>query len=347
MKDINEIINLFGNTTLPLLNGSKRLVNINFIFDDSIINLIRYNPNKEYFLKDNNSNEDIITINIDDSYKFFELLTILYNELVNMNDEIFHTTITDFFKLMSTKLFLRMTPYDIENIYEFLERQIEFAKSREFSDYRFSKKVGMYDKYNIDGTLFLNPFCESNQAMTYKLYTEDKIHEHELAKIDYDICYENGSKVCYISAIQNKRGRYTDKKIERSLYKLNKGINSDVHPNQVLPLILFTDLLLEHKIDTIKVPIINPLDYDFHKILGNIEKEMFDLKWKDVKDKEESYFYQFEKETVDHTYQKEDYISYLKTEKLFKLMDRLSLHRDVKLINDIDNNNGFLIYKLM
>ena len=348
-----DAVEKFASYTLPTFKRSDYYPDLNFIFDSSINDLISEIPDhfKENFFIEKNNDPSLLTVDIPDSYSFFELLSEYYNSFYIMSDEVFLTHITGLFELISTKMFLRMVPKDFNNIYTFLNKQIEFTHSREFASYRLPKEIGVYEGVPINAQIVLNAYDESNQAFIYKLY-KDNMHEHELAKIDYEVCYENGSKVVYINAVQNRRGRYIDKKIERSLYKLNKGIeNSNVHPNQLLPLILFMDELRKSDIYIIKVPVINPLDYEYHALMGRYEKKEFDKRWKDKLNEKEfspttSFFYQYEKDYIDHTYLKEDYISYLKTEKLFNLMDRLSMHTDLTLINDLDNNDGNLIYRL-
>ena len=111
------------------------------------------------------------------------------------------------------------------------------------------------------------------------------------------------------------------KKIERSLYKLNKGIESVNHPSFVLALKTFIDMLAKQNIHNIEVPLLEVLNYGYHEITSEKEKIRFSNAWKDGVDDQE--LYDEEKALYDKMVDKQDFISKAKTEDLSNLIFRI------------------------
>jgi len=370
--DFNEAIELFVNTTLPSIKAENEVPNVNFIFDKTSLNLIDYvykNPFKlpnswtpnieerhlELLKLENNMDDNIPTIVIKDGYMFFMNLVRITNEYIRLSREYgFSAHPRSTFMRLSRRIFLRMGIEDFENVEAFLEKQYEFLLSREFEEYKYHTKVGNYKGYDIYGENRLNhTWDETNRHMYFEVYDGEE-HVHDLSRIDYEIRKENNEMVCYIYAVQNISMRKRSKKFERALYSLNKGIeNPNVHPSQVYSVLLFLQELKKKGINKIKVPTLQVLNYRYHELLSEREKERFELKWhKDLLDTydewdeyrktEYAYELEFYKNVVDNM----DYISYLKTEKLFALMDRVVQSEELEQLNDLDNTEDSLVFSL-
>lgn len=370
--EYSEAVELFVNTTLPSIKVENEVPNINFIFDEEGLKIIKsvyekpfklknvWTPNIEErhmeFLKpENNMDENSPTIKIKDGYMFFMYLVRITNNYIRLCREYgFNIPPRSTFMKISRRIFLRMGIEDFENVEEFLKKQLEFLLSREFDEYKNAEKIGEYKGYEIYIKSGLNnTWDETNRHIYFEIFNKEKCVQ-ELARIDYEIRCEGHENVCYIYAVQNIHNRKRDKKFERCLYTLNKGIeNPTVHPTQVFSVLLFLQELKKKGIMKIKVPTLQVLNYRYHEILSEREKERFRLKWhKDLLDtyndwdedikKEYAYELEFYKNVVDNM----DYISYLKTEKLFALIDRCVQHRELQALNDLDTADGNLIFKL-
>lgn len=370
--DFNEAIELFINTTLPSIKAENEVPNVNFIFDKTALNLIKHvyeNPFKlpnswtpdieerhlELLKIENNMDPNIPTIVIKDGYMFFMNLVRITNEYIRLCREYkFSAHPRSAFMRVSRRIFLRMGIEDFQNVELFLQKQHEFLLSREFEEYKYKTKVGEYKGYDIYAENKLNhTWDETNRHMHFEVFDGDE-HIHDLSRIDYEIRSEDDEKVCYIYAVQNTPMRKRNKKFERALYSLNKGIeNPNVHPSQVYSVLLFLKELKKKGIYKIKVPTLQVLNYRYHELLSEREKERFSLKWhKDLLDTydewdeyrktEYAYELEFYKNVVDNM----DYISYLKTEKLFSIIEKAVEKQELESLNDLDSGEGNLVFRL-
>ncbi len=119
-------------------------------------------------------------------------------------------------------------------------------------------------------------------------------------------------------------------------------------------MLLFINLLKEHNITKIKVPILQVLSYRYHELLSEREKENFPKKWnsdalEDLKYLSESRKkyrlkeYKHSLKWYNHIVDKQDVISKLKTENLINLFYRMTNHiPDLKIRNDIDIQGDYL-----
>lgn len=196
----------------------------------------------------------------------------------------------------------------------------------------------------------------TRKAMLWIGNDEDKTHS--LPQIYYDICLEGEQKVCYISAVQNELSRKKIPKVERLLYKLNKDIEEEnVHPNRLYAMKIFLEILKEHKIRNIRIPILHVLNYRYHELLSKEHKEAFEQKW--AKDRIEEFEslngwrlkrtleeYQTDQINCNRFIDKQDLISKLKTENLIHLMLECT-NQDPSLVlrNDVDTNIGYLEFQ--
>lgn len=376
MIDFKELIELFILRTLPSIKSEKEIPNINFIFDNNSIELFNYVMEHPFRKKDvwteditskdleitkeiNNMNPNSNTIIIDDGVSFFDYLTSIVNEHLKLFKEyeyilmIRSTTMS-----LLTRIWLRMDDNDFNDVISFLKKELDFYKDRTLDKYRTEIYISSYEGIDSYAECNINEsWDETTRSMNFRL--ENSGESHTISRVLYDIRSENGIKVCYIYGVQNNLFNITNKRIERKLYKLNKGIdNPKVHPNQLYSLILFLEILKKEGITTIKVPKNQTLSYGYHKILSNNEKSNFKAKWPTKKvrkiyssDDEDSinkrHEYELDKEWFKHIVGKENTIERLKTDKLFELLRRLCLYDpSFEFVGISPNNDEILVYKL-
>lgn len=376
MIDFKELIELFILRTLPSIKSEKEIPNINFIFDNNSIELFNYVMEHPFRKKDvwteditskdleitkeiNNMNPNSNTIIIDDGVSFFDYLTSIVNEHLKLFKEyeyilmIRSTTMS-----LLTRIWLRMDDNDFNDVISFLKKELDFYKDRTLDKYRTEIYISSYEGIDSYAECNINEsWDETTRSMNFRL--ENSGESHTISRVLYDIRSENGIKVCYIYGVQNNLFNITNKRIERKLYKLNKGIdNPKVHPNQLYSLILFLEILKKEGITTIKVPKNQTLSYGYHKILSNNEKSNFKAKWPTKKvrkiyssDDEDSinkrHEYELDKEWFKHIVGKENTIERLKTDKLFELLRRLCLYDpSFEFVGISPNDDEILVYKL-
>lgn len=376
MIDFKELIELFILRTLPSIKSEKEIPNINFIFDNNSIELFNYVMKHPFRKKDvwteditskdleitkeiNNMKPNSNTIIIDDGVTFFDLLTSIVNEHLKLFREYEYTLMTRSTTMsLLTRIWLRMDDNDFNDVISFLRKELDFYKDRTLDKYRTETYISSYEGIDSYAECNINEsWDETTRSMNFRL--ENSGESHTISRILYDIRSENGIKVCYIYGVQNNLFNITNKRIERKLYKLNKGIdNPKVHPNQLYSLILFLEILKKEGITTIKVPKNQTLSYGYHKILSNNERSNFKAKWPAEKvrkiyssDDEDSvskrHEYELDKEWFKHIVDKEDTIERLKTDKLFELLRRLCLYDpSFEFVGISPNNDEILVYKL-
>ena len=285
------------------------------------------------YLKDQEESDYII--NVPDIYLFGKKLADLIN-LYSLNQnkylgyEVSPSNCLNSY-VVNGYLFLKMTPYDFLDIYSFLDKQISFLKNDNIFDkyntnmygYTANNIVGHYQDYYIVAEKQANNVAfETDTNMSFKLVDKETRATYDLPMIHYAI----SDNTCYIYGLQNKEEPNKDKKIERALYKLNKGIeNNNNHPSFVLALKTFIDMLNDNGISDIKVPLLEVLNYDYHAILGNRTKEMFDRQWSNNKpeDELEEEAYTEDLKNVEKFAGKEDIIAHIKTDNLVNLFLRV------------------------
>ena len=376
MIDFKELIELFILRTLPSIKSEKEIPNINFIFDNNSIELFNYVMEHPFRKKDvwteditskdleitkeiNNMNPNSNTIIIDDGVSFFDYLTSIVNEHLKLFKEYEYTLmIRSTTMSLLTRICLRMDDNDFNDVISFLKKELDFYKDRTLDKYRTEIYISSYEGIDSYAECNINEsWDETTRSMNFRL--ENSGESHTISRVLYDIRSENGIKVCYIYGVQNNLFNITNKRIERKLYKLNKGIdNPKVHPNQLYSLILFLEILKKEGITTIKVPKNQTLSYGYHKILSNNEKSNFKAKWPTKKvrkiyssDDEDSinkrHEYELDKEWFKHIVGKENTIERLKTDKLFELLRRLCLYDpSFEFVGISPNNDEILVYKL-
>ncbi len=375
MIDFKELIELFIIYCIPSIKGENEIPNINFIFDENgmrLFNYIKNNPYKkenhslkitdediELLKLKNNRNPNSKTIIIKDPILFFELLVDIANEQIKLFKEYSrHCNEISITTSLLVRIWLRMDEKDFIDVIPFLEKELSFYKDRTLDRYAVETYITTFEGIKSFAETSVNEsWDETTRSMNFRLEDDDKTHT--ISRVLYDIKEENNEKICYIYGVQNNLFNVTNKKIERKLYKLNKGIeNPTVHPNQLYSLILFIEILKKEGITYIKVPMNQSLNYGYHKILSETEKITFTSKWPIEKirkiyssDTEENLKlrreYELDKEWFKHIVGKEDIIKRLKTDKLFELLRRLCIYnRNFEFIGLNPLNGEILMYKL-
>ena len=373
MKDnkveFKEVVELFVNRTIYDLKSESEVPKINIIFKDEAFKLFYDVMNNPYqaenawtpdiseddieILKKQNY-QDTPTIYVRDHIYFFKYLTDIINHYVKLyekyND---HRSARAFAIKFLKRIWLRLGSTDFNNIEDFLKTQLNFLTNDIFENLKNETIIDNYYGLNVTAKNTIGySWDEAPLKMKFKIYDENNKEYHSLPHIFYGI--ENDT--CYIYAVQNDRDKHTIPRINRLLYKLNKDIeNPNVHPSMVYSITLFINLLKEYGINKIKIPTLQVLSYDYHKILSDETKISFAKKYNKNFFNDLKYFsehtqqykldeYEKAKEWYNHTVDKQDIISKLKTENLINLVYRiLETDEDLKLISDIDIDDSLII----
>lgn len=352
--DFKEAVTLFLDRTMSDLKNESEIPALNIVFPDNAFKLFEYIKEHPY-TKDgsyvpplydrdiekakieNNSNPNLPNIIIHNPVKFFELLTDIINSWHDKKNKHWGSYGHRALFIQNIKrLFLRMSPNDMLNIESFLQRELSFIQDKTFDEYIGKNTIiSEYEGYQLKTSLEEAPsWCETTNKMTFFL-TNDNNEFHTLPSIYFGITEEYGEQVCYIYAIQNERHRAENKRIQRTLYKLNKGIeNPDVNPASILVLQTFINMLKEKGITNIKVPCLQVLSYRYHEILSDTTKRDFEKNYSKEQleyinnlnsyDRERKLEeYEWQKLWYSHVVDKQAFISYTKTEGLFKIFRRV------------------------
>ncbi|MBR1377053.1 MAG: hypothetical protein IJ565_04495 [Bacilli bacterium] len=317
-----ELMPYFLYNIYDQLLNDETIPPLKFIFSDKCFDDLRkYNIDVRYIKANNELKDGEYPIYINNVTLFFEKLTELVNiyedNLRKYEDEEDRTLLFETF--LNSGLWLRMTPYDFLDVYSFLDKQISFFKNDHIFDelilkgdgYSKDNLVSNYMGYNVYAIKTNNSiWCETNTRILFNLISGDRVYNMP------SILYGIDDDTCYIYAVQNINVCKKDKKIERSLYKLNKDINNiDVYPSFVLSLRLFIDMLKSKNINKIKVPLLEVLNYEYHIRLATKSIEMY--KHGEV-----------EKSWLNRICGKEDFISKSKVDKLCLLFERIQNQYD-------------------
>lgn len=363
--EFKEVVELFTYTTAYDMKNESDIPKVNIIFPESAFKLFRYIQNhpftKDGYLVPDISDKDIEnlkpekqniegipTIIVKNTILFFELLTDLTNAWLDQKEKYYgYGNGRALFIKSIKRLWLRMSPSDFTNVEEFLKRQLNFLNLATFDEYiKTSIVVGEYEGFKIEACKECNDsWCETNDKMKFRLY-DDTNNYHELPSIYFATSTCDAKTICYIYAIQNGYDKKVNKKISRSLYKLNSGVESpSVHPSQVLALKTFIEMLLSIGITEIKVPLLQVLSYPYHELLSRQAITSFPKNWSEEKvrelysnpDRNEYRIreYEWDKTWYSHVVDRMDAIETAKTEQLYNIFYRVAEQFDlIEILND-------------
>lgn len=333
-------------------NFSNRFVSFGEI--ERVIELVK--KSKDDYI--DNYNENINYIRITDLKEFLQLL----NEIVRKFDE--NARFNNFnATALLRSIWLRMGTNDINNVNNFLKRQLEFIKN----DYLFSTNETTFKEINGICISYLNHgnedwfetnrhikvFLKREVGKTFSQFlgTTIKYEYYTLPVIHCAFIKENNEASCYVYGIQNLKNTKKDEVINALIHDEKKRLrNKNVSPDFIIALKIFIDLLKEKGITTIKVPLLQVFNYDFHQSLGEkyhrkmasySPEQIKDLEWLNATDYaiEE---YENTKRQYARYYNKEDIISSNKTERLintFYLVSEMYDNIDIVTESFIEEDN--------
>lgn len=351
INNIERIKLIFLTEVYPKIKSGKIVPNIIFIFDDKTIlsfielknkitneqKIIKLNKNINLLKEDSQNINDDLKINIQNSELFFFYLMELSNAIYNQEVSYYGNADNEIDEIMMY-IWLRMSPSDFNDVITFLKRQISFSynDTNITNNNKTWENIGNYDKYKVSYIKYLNElYYESNTSICMRLEENEKTYT--LPSIFYGITTESGQQVCYIYGIQNNDTLTKNNNIEISneLKKLNKGKNNHgTFITFVIALEKFIELLKENGITTIKVPLLQVLNYQFHELLSIKEKENLLKNFPNAKgldklievgitNEEIEKYNNYKKIWYIHTVDKEEEISKRKTEGLINIFRRL------------------------
>lgn len=222
---MKEILDIFYNEVVPeAQNGiidSYFVINILF---DTVVEGRRLTTATEKYpsclpptLMINNKNE-------------FDRLLVLYVELAQKNYPSFLNELIfaqksgeeidvshDFIKSLLAVLWGNATSYDYINPCDFLRKRIAFLQNELMPSMQVESPIGQ---------IAIKTKKEENCALETPLYLDIQINGNEMPRVYYGIF----NNQVYIYAIQNKSKKERDKKLNRSLYKVNEGIDLNLEP---------------------------------------------------------------------------------------------------------------------
>ena len=293
-----------------------------------------------------NTDEPVMVVN--DYKQFFENLRQFYEKDIELF--FLRTGMSGFTRYEKNNCFeqiwLRATPDDFNNPEEFLAKQVQMINDTTFKKYDEETYLGKLVFLDNNILCVKNGIArtwdESSREIELTIYDKNYYDNKELfirphytlPVIRYGIYEKNGKKVCYVGSVQNKSDSYKknniEKKLNREKYKVNEGITEEdiykVEPKNLLALSIFINMLNKEDITEIEIPSLYVLDYDYHikrneQILLEFQKE-----WTEEKINKYPEVYKEQKYYFERSYNKEDLISEIKSERLLLTFRRLLQH---------------------
>lgn len=201
-------------------------------------------------------------MNVKNLMEFEEVLQEYYNAVKKSDIKMFKETPKHNMDYFLFKSVSTVTSSDCEDIAQYITRLTQFIKDDTFSEYdhckinvgsicggKYSILVERQGEYNFLETPYMMKFYVCNRNITY-----------QLPLIRYGICEENGQKVAYIYAVQQKkkydRGDNFISEIENDIRMINSGVkeNRNVTPSMLFALSMFVVMLKKEGINIIRVP---------------------------------------------------------------------------------------------
>lgn len=372
---MNDIKNVFLTKTInDLLSKEYNMPEIKFVFDETTLNsfedCLDRNDSSSYnkglnsidylksILNDYKSGVDGIYICIHDSSRFFFLL----QKLIEVYSNDFDRKLLDPSNIIRS-IWLRMGTSDISNVEKFLERQILFIKNykvlpeyRELFYFDNNDILAYYIRENDD-------FFETNKNIVFSIRRSSNNYlegtrDYEFPSIHFGISKENGEAISYIYGIQSI-SNIKDNEIKDSLQSIRKSLrNKYVSADFIISLSLFLDYLYDIGIKKIEIPVLQVFNYPYHEILStNISDSFNSYTDSDIEEIESLYKngnrsdrvedYMHTKKMVSRFVNKQDSISYNKTERLiYTLYELINRYDSVELVSDAYGQSDNMIIEL-
>lgn len=306
------------------------------------------------------------TIVIKDYKKFFELMS----EFISVYNEEMTRYLGEFRAEYSNARIIagmweRLTPTDFDNVESCMSRHIQFMKDNTFDCYDCETYLGEPDDF--EGHVFTvknevsTASCETPNNFVIRIYppdvyysTKSTNHCYELPIVRYGICEEDGEKVCYIHALQERKKGERKPEIRKLIDNLNKGVQDSksleyqhftdeggeyykdnitaVSASSVLSASIFLEFLKKVGIEKIKVASLHPFAYDYHMFQDAQRERDFNFEWNEERIKFDEESYKEALEEFQNRQGKSDLISKNTSEKLLRAIMRAAEHRGDSMV---------------
>ena len=356
---MEDIYNIFLVKTIPgILKSEYSMPPIPFVFDENTINGFQKHLDSNddiYYLIGSRSIEylkdvrdkyltgvdgDYIIVN--DHSTFFSLL----QEIIEVYSERLDRNLCDPRDFIRS-IWLRMGVDDIKNVESFLRKQLTFLENDSMlKKYREMSKIDedYVLEYRIDEN---NDWFETNQHITFSirknstqenlfyLYLNPDDYDYDFPAIHFELLEKNGKPTCYIYGIQSLDESHSED-IKKRLQPVRKKLrNKYVSADFLIALGLFFDFLYDNNICDVEIPTLQVFNYPYHENLSSNTKSSFSGYSKEDKEELEKEYnegnaddkildYIHTKEMVNRFCDKQDSISYNKTERLIYTLYELS-----------------------
>ena len=379
-KETLEVMDWFLRGILAQQIQFLSVKNIKFVFSDNDIEKMHALLSKsgkeinydltaglmkmKQIITNENESEDNVYIRVRDFRKFFELLSEIKRNQTYY--AISHGGIGGD-ELLKT-IWLRMGPEDTNDVFSFLERQLSFIENdcffssqitplnsdEDFAVYYINQTNGSCFETNMHISFYLQPVNNGDRKYHAPMFCLPSIH--------YGLATENEKKVCYIYGIQtleNYNPQITCSWDEGAQKKFEIICKKDRYlPHFVMALKLFLELLAKSGITSIRVPLIQVFNYDYHVQISESSKRQYETYGSDPN----KYYtmmmgsapYDILKSTYEaisaqynRFYNKQDLISANKTERLINIFRHLeNCQVGVSILNEPFRQGDSLIVQL-
>jgi len=351
-KDIMRYLKKLGDLDTGVRLNIKTNLSKRFVFNYEVWEAIeKLEKMREEFK--NNRDENSYYIEIPNAVHFFRLLHAILKKY--QENEYYDFNFTG---LLHT-IWLRMGPNDINSVNKFLKRQLAFIGNDSLLSV-FEKDLEEYDSLTVsyvnssnvnffETNRHIRPIIKRKTGESYDefLGTVDEFAYYTLPVIHYGLIMENGEATCYVYGIQNLLGdneRDKDNEITEMIRPEKRRLrNKDVSADMIIALKIFIDIMKKHGITSIKVPLLQVMNYDYHKAVGESCRKDFERYSKDTirrleligcTDSEFEEYKNIEKQ-YKRFFGKEDMISLNKTERLLKTFYMLSeMYENIQILSD-------------
>ena len=362
MENIRE---LFLTKTIPdLLSSEFDMPYIKFVFDkETLIGLKDYLDKKdantyykglksiEYLFDIYNDQEegriDELSIQVHDSNKFFNLL----EEIIKAYSEGEYYALVKPYNFIRS-IWLRMGIKDINNVEEFLERQLKFIENDKLLT-GFNTICELSENESLGYSIRNNEdWFETNKSISFGIYKDGEdifdTKRYYFPAIHYGLSKENNVPTCFIYGIQTLNTYFSkDKTIKEKLQPIRKKLrNKNVSSDFIIGLSSFLDFLYDNGIKDIEIPTLQVFNYMYHEHLSdNIknnynsysdeEKQELEKSFEEGKRDDKELDYIHTKGMVSRFVDKEDIISHNKTERLIETVyELINLNPSIELVSE-------------
>ena len=362
MENIRE---LFLTKTIPdLLSSEFDMPYIKFVFDkETLIGLKNYLDKKdantyykglksiEYLFDIYNDQEegkiDELSIQVHDSNKFFNLL----EEIIKAYSEGEYYALVKPYNFIRS-IWLRMGIKDINNVEEFLERQLKFIENDNLLT-GFNTICELSENESLVYSIGNNEdWFETNKNINFGIYKDgEDIFDNKryyFPAIHYALSKENNVPTCFIYGIQTLNTYFSkDKTIKEKLQPIRKKLrNKNVSSDFIIGLSSFLDFLYDNGIKGIEIPTLQVFNYMYHEHLSDSiknnynsytdeEKQELEKSFEEGKHDDKELDYIHTKGMFSRFADKEDVISYNKTERLIQTVQELiNINPEIELVSE-------------